>query len=127
MSYLTKDEKKEYKDAKKFLGGESAKFIIILIILTFVFGGIGVGYKLTVGKANINADREIFEHNKSHVHSMIEDLSKYKLELARTEDKTERKAIINFITENYATFDSNLIENKTLKSFLNDVMEGRIN
>lgn len=76
------------------------------------------------GKEKANIQREIFEENKSHVHGMIEDLAKYKLELARTEDEVERKAIINYITENYATFDGDKIENDSLREFYYDVMEG---
>lgn len=106
--------------------GVVAWLLIVAVVAMFIFGGASLAYKQTLGKAHKDVDREIFEYNKSHVHAMIEDLSKYKLELARTDDEVERKAIIGFISENYATFDSGLIENDSLRYFLNDVMEGRI-
>jgi len=102
--------------------------VIVGLLIALMFGGgmLNNKYKATIGKQSKDIDREVFETNKSHVHSMIEDLSKYKLELARTEDPVERKAIINFITENYATFDTKYIDNDSLRWFLEDVMNGGI-
>lgn len=104
-------------------------FILIFILLggmPFLTGKLSNKYEEIIVKENMDIKRENFEHNKSHVHGMIEDLAKYKLELARTENATERKAIIAYIQENYATFDGNLIENSTLREFYYDVMNGRI-
>jgi len=113
---------------KEFLGWLLIGIVIIALSIGLMFGTgiLGNRYKETIGRESIDIDRENFEHNKSHVHSMIEDLSKYKLELARTEDVVERKAIISFITENYATFDSKLIENDNLRYFLDDIMNGEV-
>lgn len=100
--------------------------LAILIGSMFVFGFFGNRYEETIVKENIDIKRENFEHSKSYVHGMVEDLSKYKLELARTEDKVERKAIISYIQENFANFDVNLIENDNLRWFLQDVMNGEV-
>lgn len=100
--------------------------IALLIGLAFGTGMLGNKYKATIGKESINIDREVFETSKSHVHAMIEDLSKCKLELARTENEVERKAIIAYIQENFSTFDTDFIENYQLKTFLNQIMNGEI-
>lgn len=124
-----KSEVKEMKKALKEIISEFGFVAWILILTLFAIAVLGVGglvYKSTIGKADADIQREVFENNKSHVHAMIEDLSKYKLELARTEDEVERKAIINFIVENYATFDGELIKNDSLRVFYYDVFEGRI-
>lgn len=126
MNYLSKEGKKEYKEAKRFFGFEATKVIIWCVILSFVLGGVGIGYKLTIGKANMDANREVFEHNKSYVHGMVEDLARYKLQYSTATDETEKKAIIAFITENYSNFDGKLIENDSLREFYYDVMEGRL-
>lgn len=105
---------------------ETSKYLIIGLVVVFVLGFIGVGYKMTVGKASMDADREIFESTKSYVHGMTTDLAKYKLELAQTTDPVERKAIITFIVENYANFDGDKIESDSLREFYYDVMEGRV-
>jgi hypothetical protein len=100
--------------------------IVLLIGLTFGAGMLNNKYKATIGKESIDIDREVFETNKSHVHAMIEDISKYKMQLATTENEIERKAIITFINENYATFDKDLIENDSLRWFLEDVLNGEV-
>lgn len=117
--------KQSAKERGKELGWISWGLILV-IAGTFILGGAGLLYKSTIEKKSMDISRENFENNKSHVHSMMEDLSKYKLQLAKTTDETERKAIISFITENYATFDGKLIGNDSLREFYYDVMEGRI-
>lgn len=109
-------------------------WIVLGIILLFVVSAVlylGGGkvenrYIETIEKERVNIERENFEESKAYVHSMVEDLSKYKMELAKTEDMVERDAIITYINENYATLDPELIDNESLRVFLNDVMEGRI-
>lgn len=104
-----------------------AVLVIALIIGgMFLFGKAGNVYKSTIGKESKDIDREVFETNKSHVHSMIEDLSKFKMQLATKTDPVERKAIIIFINENYATFDTRLIDNNSLRWFLEDILNGEV-
>jgi len=100
--------------------------IAILVGLAFGTGILGNKYKETIGLESTNIDRENFEYNKSHVHSMIEDLSKYKMQLNTKTNEVERRAIIIFINENYATFDTQLIENDSLRWFLEDVLNGEV-
>lgn len=98
----------------------------LLVGLGFATGKLDNIFLKTITKERMDIKRENFEHNKSYVHGMVEDLARYKLELARTEDETERKAIINYIIENYSNFDGEMIENESLKKFFYNVMEGRI-
>jgi len=100
--------------------------IALIVVLVFGGGMLNNKYKATIGKQSKDVDREVFETNKSHVHAMIEDLSKYKMQLATKTDSVERKAIIIFINENYATFDTELIENNSLRWFLEDVLNGEV-
>lgn len=102
------------------------KTLIILIVIIAVIVVGSLFYHKYISKMHTDISRENFEHNKSHVHSMIKDLAKYKLELAKTTDEVERQAIINYIQETYSTFDSKLIENFQLKQFFIKVMEGDI-
>lgn len=105
-------------------------FVLVVVIffgLIFSFGWFGVGYKNTVGIADANADRNIFEHNKAHVEGMAKDLAKYKYDFDTEKDVTNRKTIIQLIQHQYADFDANQIENSDLKVFLQDVVNGKYN
>lgn len=95
-------------------------------MLMFGTGTISNVYNTTIGRWSMNVQRENFKHSKSYVESMISDLSQYKKELDRETDPITRKGIINFIDEYYANFDDSLIDNSTLRYFLQDIRNGVI-
>lgn len=103
--------------------------IIIIVSLGLVFGigWTGVHYTNTVEKAQINADREVFKDSKPFIEGMTSDLAKYKFELETEKDNTAKKAIINLIISKYGNFDTNKIEDVTLRNFLNDIKKGKYN
>ncbi|MEG2289580.1 MAG: hypothetical protein RSC24_06395 [Clostridium sp.] len=94
--------------------------------LPFVLGKWSNKVESTVGTEYKNIKREQFEESKSYVHGKIEDLQRYKRELDKAEDEVERQALIMHIQDEFATFDPNKIDNKNLKDFLNDIMNGVI-
>ncbi len=124
MSYLTKEEKKEYKEVKRFLGVEMTKGLFLTLILVFAIGLAGVGYKLTIGKINKDAEREVFEHSQSYVHGMVDDLAKYKLEYTRAQDDIDKRALEEVILDRYSNFDADLIEDASLRQFLLNIRNG---
>ncbi len=98
--------------------------LVILTVLGFYNGWISNRYLATIGLDRQNVQRENFEHNKSYVHGMVEDLADHKLEYERAKDETEKKAIRTFIVEKYSNFDENLIESNSLRAFLREMMDG---
>lgn len=111
-----------------FIWGLMVLLVTILFIgIAFGTGWLGVFYTETIGKEQINANREVFEQSKSYVKGMADDLAKYKYELTTTTDQTERKAIIDLIIDRYADFDETKLDNENLRWFLQDVRNGKIN
>jgi hypothetical protein len=110
--------------------------LTVLLILVFIVGSIGIVFALNAldlfhyewfNTKKANADHEIFKENTSHVEGMISDLSKYKKEYdtaIREKDTETARAVIQYIKTDFSNFDSNKIENESLRLFLNGVFNG---
>ena len=110
-----------------FLGILTGILVIGLIVgLTFGSGMLNVIYTKTIGKEQINANREVFESTKTYVKGAADDLAKYKYELSQTKDEIARKAIIDLIIDRYADFDETKLSNENLRWFLQNVRNGNI-
>lgn len=110
---------------KKYLIGTFVAFIL-LVILGFVSGELQAIYNRTVGVDISSSETDKFHASKGYVDGVIQDLSKYKLELSQTTDKSARQAIISHINESFADFNENQIKNKDLRKFLIDCRNGNI-
>ena len=97
-----------------------------LITLGFATGEIQAVYNRTVGVDVSSSETDMFHKSKGFTDGMIQDLSKYKLELAQTKDTIARGAIIDHINEEFANFDESTIKNFDLKQFLIDCRNGGI-
>ena len=83
-------------------------FILIIVVfagLSFGFGWFGVGYTRTVGKAQENANRTVFEQTQSYVEGKRQDISKYMLEYKKDTSRIDREAIKSTILDEFANFD----------------------
>lgn len=101
--------------------------IVILLALTalgFYSGFIGNLYDATVGRQQMDIQRENFEHNKSYVNGKIDDLAKYKREYERASTPDEKAQVRNFILDEFANFDSKYIDNPDLYNFLMKMERG---
>lgn len=88
----------------KIIGG----VLIISILfggLTYGFGWFGVGYTKTVGKAQKNADREVFEATNSFTKAKRQEIIKYYKEWNEAETIEDKKAIENILSMSLADFD----------------------
>jgi hypothetical protein len=101
---------------------------IVLSVIVIIFGGgkLVALYNNTVGVEVSSSETNKFHKSKGFTDGMTQDLSKYKLELARTTNELERGAIINHINEQFANFDESAIINIDLRSFLIDCRNGNI-
>jgi hypothetical protein len=72
---------------------------IIIVVIAIIIGGayFDLWFKGTFGVAKQNVETQIYTQTKSFVEGATRDLMNYRLELMKTEDESERKAIINLI------------------------------
>jgi hypothetical protein len=79
-------------------------FVVLILILTLGFGWFGVYQTKTVGKAQQNADREVFEHTQSYVEGKRQELIKDYHEWinAKSDDKIAIEAVVR---SSFANFD----------------------
>lgn len=110
---------------KKYVLGTIIGFALIVGI-GFATGTAELVYNKTIGKDVSSSRTEVFHKSKGYVDGMVQDLSKYKLELAQTKDETARVAIISHINEQFANYDENDIQSLDLKQFLIDCRNGNI-
>lgn len=90
----------------------------------FATGKIGNKYESTIVKENMDIKRDNFKHSKSFVEGKVTDLAKCKREYERAKDLSEKKAISNYISSEFANFDIKLIEDNNLRNFLSDIRSG---
>ena len=67
--------------------------LIVLIGLNFVFGWTDVYFTKTVGKAQQNAQRTVFEETQSYVEGKRQEVTKLRFEYLKAKDKDEKEAI----------------------------------
>lgn len=111
------------KDAMKMV---VAGFVGLLVLfgLAFAFGAFDNFYASTIGKQRVDIQREVFEHSKPYVHGKIDDLAKYKREYERATTPEEKKQVRAWVLDEFANFDKNLIENRSLRNFLEEMERG---
>lgn len=104
------------KSAVKYIGIGLA-VVAVIIALAFTFGWAGVGFTKTVGKAQQDARREVFEHSQSYVEGKRQEALKYRLEYTRADSDADRRAIQSTIVMAFANFDENLLDGE-LRTFI---------
>jgi uncharacterized protein (DUF4213/DUF364 family) len=94
--------------------------LLILIALSFGLGWTNVFYTKTVGKAQQNAERSVFEQTQSYVEAKRQELIKLHHEwiLANESDKI---AIESIVRQSFANFDDSKIIDPELRNFLRNI------
>ena len=85
--------------------------IVVIMLLSLTFGWFGVGYTKTVGKAQQNANRTVFEETQSYVEGKRQFLNKEREEYKREKDPQSKEAIRQSILHEMANFDLNKLSN----------------
>lgn len=101
--------------------GLSVGAFVVAIVLVFVLGAVGLGYKMMFKPAHENVNRHVFENTQSYVHGKIQDLAKYKREYDGLTNPNDRAALRAFINQQFAQFDSNKVQDPNLRNFLIDM------
>ena len=97
--------------------GLACLIFIGLLALSLGLGYFNVFATKTVGKAQQNANREVFEQTQSYVEGKRQELIKYHHEWVKA-SKEDKESIQASIRLSFANFDDELIKDPDLYSFL---------
>ena len=100
------------------IGGGVVLGIVALIALTFIFGWFGVGYTATVGKAQQNAETDVYYSSQSYIDGVAHDLGDLRLQYNTAKGSDEKSAIKSTIAHRYANFDKTKLRDAELQDFL---------
>ena len=95
--------------------------LILLIGLNFVFGWTDVYFTKTVGKAQQNAQRTVFEETQSYVEGKRQEVTKLRFEYMKAKDKDEKEAIKATLRSSLANFDKSKLD-YDLQAFVDTVV-----
>ena len=92
--------------------------IIAGIAILAVLGGVGqVAYTRTIGKAQTNAEREVFKSTVAYTEQAASFLAKSYKEYNDASNDNEKEAIMEYVIMRYPNLDTDSIDNSTLKQF----------
>ena len=95
--------------------------LAVIMGLSYAFGWNGVVYTKTVGKAQQNANREVYEQTQSYVEGKRQELIKLHHEW-KNADKQSKEAIEATIRLSFANFDeTKLVDTPELYGFLRQI------
>jgi hypothetical protein len=116
------------KKVVKIILGISATIGIIVFgyVMLFIDGKMTAKYNSTVGIEVKDSQRNMYQHSATYVEAKVQELSKEKLELAKTGDIASRKAIIETLVSDCANLDIEDINDKSIKQFLTGIRNGSI-
>lgn len=121
MSKLDKEFKREVDNEFRevdYVGRKVGTRILIAIIVLVILGGIGgVGYTLTIGRWQKNAEREVFKEGVAYTEQAASFLAKSYKEYNDAESDTEKNTIMEYVIMRYPNLDTDSIDNSTLKQF----------
>ena len=92
--------------------------IVLCIGLDLGTGWFGVFKTKTVGKAQQNANYEVYKNTQSYNDGMTQELSKIKTEYDADTSSIDRMALTQKIKQDFANYESNNIQSEALKSWL---------
>ena len=86
-------------------------------------GIIGVGYTSTIGKAQKNAEREVFKDSVAYTEQAASFLAKSYKEYNDAESDKDKDAVMEYVIMRYPNIDTDSIDNDTLKQFYMKCLE----
>lgn len=121
MSKLDKEFKqdvdKEVREGTYIVRKVGTKILIAIAVLAILGGIGGVGYTLTIGKWQKNAEREVFKDSVTYTEQAASFLAKSYKEYNEAENDTEKNTIMEYVILRYPNLDMDSIDNNTLKQF----------
>lgn len=98
------------------------RVLIACVILIILCGLGGVGYTLTIGKAQKNAEREVFKESVAYTEQAASFLAKSYQEYNDAETTADKNTIMEYVIMRYPNLDTDSIDNSTLKQFYIDCL-----
>lgn len=121
MSKLDKEFKqdvdKEVREGTYVVRKIGTKILIAIAVLSILGGIGGVGYTLTIGKWQKNAEREVFKDSVAYTEQAASFLAKSYKEYNEAESDAEKNIIMEYVILRYPNLDTDSIDNSTLKQF----------
>lgn len=121
MSKLDKEFKqdvdKEVREGTYIVSKVGTKILIAIAVLAILGGIGGVGYTLTIGKWQKNAEREVFKSNTAYTEQAASFLAKSYKEYNEAENDTEKNTIMEYVILRYPNLDTDSIDNSMLRQF----------
>ena len=92
--------------------------ILVGIAIIAVLGGVsGVAYTRTIGKAQKNAEREVFKSTVAYTEQAANFLAKSYKEYNEAETDADKNTIMEYVIMRYPDLDTDSIDNSTLRQF----------
>ena len=95
----------------------SAIVLAVVVSLTMLGGIGGVAYTKTIGKAQKEAEREVFKEGVAYTEQAGSFLAKSYKEYKDAESDADKKTVMEYVIMRYPNLDLDSIDNDTLKQF----------
>ena len=121
MGKPEKDFKEEFDrefNNGTYVARKTGVHVLITILIIVVLGGIaGVAYTLTIGKAQKNAEREVFKESVAYTEQAASFLAKSYKEYNDAESDEDKNAVMEYVIMRYPNLDTDSIDNDALRQF----------
>lgn len=98
--------------------------VLLAVVIIIMLGGIiGVGYTSTIGKAQKNAEREVFKDSVAYTEQAASFLAKSYKEYNDAESDKDKDVVMEYVIMRYPNIDTDSIDNDTLKQFYMKCLE----
>lgn len=111
------DVRKEVKEATYVGTKVTIPAIVWILAVVFVLGAAGVVYTQTIGKAQKNAEREVFKDSVAYTEQAASFLAKSYKEYNDADSEQDKDAVMEYIVLRYPNLDTDSIDNSTLRQF----------
>lgn len=111
------DVRKEVKEVTYVGTKVTIPTIVWILAVVFVLGAAGVVYTQTIGKAQKNAEREVFKDSVAYTEQAASFLAKSYKEYNDAETEQDKGAIMEYVVLRYPNLDTDSIDNSTLRQF----------
>lgn len=92
--------------------------VLAVVVGLTILGGVGgVVYTKTIGKAQKEAEREVFKEGVAYTEQAASFLAKSYKEYKDAESDADKNAVMEYIIMRYTNLDLDSIDNDTLKQF----------
>lgn len=111
------DVRKEVKEATYVGTKVTIPAIVWVLAVVFVLGAAGVVYTQTIGKAQKNAEREVFKNSVAYTEQAASFLAKSYKEYNDAESEQDKDTVMEYVILRYPNLDTDSIDNGTLRQF----------